>query len=512
MGNRRKVIVIGVDGATFDLISPLVSEGKLPNFGKLMREGAWGELQSTNPPITPCAWTSFKTGVNPGKHGIVEFYYLDGNRELQVDFNRFRGYPSLWKILSDNGLRCCVYNVPFTYPPEKVNGILISGILTPSTRSNFTSPPDFREELLKAIPDYKIFPETRYSEREADVDAFYENLLQLIDVQFRTTRYLLEKEAWDFFMMVFNETDFVQHWFWKYVDPDHPDYTDDGHRKHGRKIYEIYLRIDEHIGQLLDFMDEETLFLIMSDHGAGPFIKRMYINNWLRKEGYLHLKNTPKVLLKRMCYRLGIHPQTLINIAFKSGLASMNQKVSFGKKKAIFSRIGFTFDDVDWNRTRAFSFGSYGPIYLNSVKNHPNGIVGEDEIPHLREEIMNKLREITDPERGIQLIDKIWQREELYHGPFAGELPDISYSMDNFSYTSSSVFAMPSYDIFSRPLTRKSGDHRLEGVLIAYGKGVASGTRIENANIVDVAPMILDFLNVEVPEEMDGKPLPEVFR
>jgi predicted AlkP superfamily phosphohydrolase/phosphomutase len=213
-----------------------------------------------------------------------------------------------------------------------------------------------------------------------------------------------------------------------------------------------------------------------------------------------------------MCYRLGIHPQTLINIAFKSGLASMNQKVSFGKKKAIFSRIGFTFEDVDWNRTRAFSFGSYGPIYLNSVRNHPNGIVGEDQIPHLREEIMNKLREITDPERGIHLIDKIWQREELYHGPFAGELPDISYSMDNFSYTSSSVFAMPSYDIFSRPLTRKSGDHRLEGVLIAYGKGVASGSRIENANIVDVAPMILDFLNVEVPEEMDGKPLPEVFR
>ncbi len=512
MGKRPRVIVIGVDGGTFDLILPWVSEGKLPNFDKLIRNGAWGRLESTNPPITPCAWTSFKTGVNPGKHGICEFYYLDEDRELQVDFNRFRGYPSIWRILSESGLRCCIYNVPFTFPPEKVNGILISGILSPSTNSNFTYPSDFKSELLSAIPDYKIFTEARYSERESDVNAYYENLLELIDVQFRTSSYLLDRERWDLFMMVFNETDFVQHWFWKYLDPEHPDYTEEGREKHGDKAFEIYRRIDGHIGQMMDLVDDDTLFLIMSDHGAGPFIKRMYINNWLRREGYLYLKRTPGVLMKRLAYWLGVHPQSAINIAFRAGLARFNQRVSFGKKKAIFSKLGYTFDDVDWKRTRAFSFGSYGPIYLNSVDSHRDGIVGAEEVPRLREEIVSKLKKIVDPERHIKLVDRVWDREELYHGPFAKSMPDIIYSMDNFSYTSSSMFAMPSNDIFSRPLTRKSGDHRLDGIFLAYGGGVKSGYSMEDPGIMDVAPTILDFLGVEIPEEMDGKPLIEIFK
>ena len=501
-----------MDGATFDVISPWVSGGKLPNFGRLMKEGTWGRLQSTNPPLTPCAWTSFKTGVNPGKHGVYEFYYLDENRDLQVNFNRFRGYKSIWRILSENGLRCCVYNVPFTYPPEKVNGVLISGLLTPSTRSNFTYPSDFKRELLHAIPDYRIFPETRYSEREADARDALKDLFQLIDIRYRTARFLLEHEGWDFFMMVFNETDYAQHWFWKYMDPNHPGHSEEGRRKYGDAIFEVYKRIDGHLGRFLELIDDETLFLVMSDHGAGPYIKRIYVNNWLRKQGYLYLKRTPKVLLKRFLYRLGLHPQAVINLVYKLGLARLNQRVSFGRKKALFSRLGYTFEDVDWKRTRAFSFGCYGPIYLNSAENHPDGIVGKDSVPRLREEITAKLGEIIDPERGVKLVDNIWRREELYHGPSTSHLPDIVYSLDNFSYTSSSLFAIPSNDIFARPLTRKSGDHRMDGVFIAYGKQVRSNFEVKEPNIMDVAPTILRFLNIEVPEDMDGAACDKIFR
>ncbi len=501
-----------MDGATFDLISPWVSEGKLPNFGRLMREGAWGRLQSTNPPLTPCAWTSFKTGVNPGKHGVYEFYYLDENRDLQVNFNRFRGYKSIWRILSESGLRCCVYNVPFTYPPEKVNGLLISGLLTPSTSSNFTYPSDFKGELLRAIPDYRVFPVARYSEKEADATDMLEDLFQLIDIRFKTARFLQEREDWDFFMMVFNETDYVQHWFWKYMDPDHPEFTEEGRRKYGDAIFEIYSRIDGHLARFFETIGDETLFLVMSDHGAGPYIKRIYINNWLKKEGYLNLKRTPKVLLKMFLYRVGLHPQAAINLVYRLGLARLNQKVSFGKKKAFFSKIGYTFEDVDWKRTRAFSFGCYGPIYLNSIENSRDGIVGEEDVPGLRKEIMGKLREIEDPERDIKLVDNIWLREELYHGPNSGSLPDIIYSLDNFSYTSSSLFAIPSNDIFANPLTRKSGDHRMEGVFVAFGTQVKQGFVVEDISIMDIAPTILDFLDIEIPEDMDGITCDRIFR
>jgi predicted AlkP superfamily phosphohydrolase/phosphomutase len=504
--------VIGVDGATFDLVEPWVSQGKLPHFRHLMESGAWGRLQSTIPPLTPCAWTSFKTGVNPGKHGVYEFYFLDENRDLQVNFHRNRGYDSIWRILSNHGLRSCVYNVPFTFPPEEVHGILISGLLTPSTAANFTYPSEFKKELLRNIPDYRIFPATRYSEREDDIEAFYRDLLELIEVRFRTARYLLERERWDFFMMVFNETDYVQHWFWKYIDPAHPDYTEELNRKFGDRIYQIYARIDDHLGRFLEFGNSGTLFLVMSDHGAGLFRKRIYINNWLKAQGYLKLKSTPKVLLKRLFYRIGIHPQTAINMAYRLGLARLNQKVSFGQKKAIFSKIGYTFEDVDWRRTKAFSFGCYGPIYINSSGNRLDGIVPEEEVPALREEIVARLKEIVDPERGVKLVDRIWEREELYHGPSTRFLPDVAYSLDDFSYTSSSLFAMPSNDIFSAPLTRKSGDHRLHGILLAGGNRVRSGLELDRANIMDLAPTILRYLGLEIPEEMDGQALDGIFR
>jgi predicted AlkP superfamily phosphohydrolase/phosphomutase len=477
-----------------------------------MKNGSWGRLQSTIPPVTPCAWTSFKTGVNPGKHGVFDFFSLDEDRNWQINFSRFRGYKSIWKILSEQGLRCCVYNVPFTYPPEEVNGILISGLLTPSLRANFTSPAGFKNELLGAIPDFKIFSDARYSEKESDVQAYIDDLFRLIDIRFRTATYLLDRESWDFFMMVFSETDSVQHWFWKYIDPSHPDYSEEGAEKFGNKIFEIYRDIDERIGHFLKYVDDDTLFLIISDHGAGPFIKRIYVNNWLKEKKYLYLKRTPRVSLKRLSYKLGFHPQGLVNLVFKLGLARLDTKIPLARKQSLFSKLGFNFDDIDWKRTVAYSFGSYGQIYINSVENHKDGIVDGEEVSRLREEIVMKLRDLVDPVRGINVLDRVWFRDEIYHGPHMNLLPDITLSLDNFSYASSTNFAMPSNDIFSDPLTRKSGDHRVDGVFMAYGRQVVPGIEVKEPSIMDVAPTILDFLDIEVPDSMDGTPLNGIFR
>ncbi len=509
MNKSPKVIVIGLDGATFDLVEPWVGEGRLPTFKRLMDEGVKARLESTVPPLTPCAWTSFRTGVNPGKHGVYDFYWKDDDHEVKVSTLRARDVTSLWRVLSDRGLRCCVFNVPFTYPPERVNGILISGFLSPSLETNFTYPPEFKKVLLEEIGDYRISETAKFSEKEEDQDAFLEDILDLIDIRKRTVEFLRKREDWNFFMTVFDATDHIQHWYWKYMDPSHPDY--EAGTKFGDKIFEVYRRMDGILAEVIDSMDKDTVLIVMSDHGAGPYRKRIYLNNWLRREGYLHLKRTPRTLFKRLMYALHINPKRMIDLAFKYGLAKLNVRVSFRGKKAIFSGVGYSFHDIDWKRTRAYSFGYYGPIYINSTASSRDGIVEEKDYGPLREEIIAKLKELEDPERGVRIVDRVWRREEIYSGLFVKSLPDICYSADDFSYTSSSFFALPSDEIFSEPLTRKSGEHRLDGVLLVYGSGIKKGEVLEGARIIDLAPTILRIFRIEPLENMDGVVLGKIF-
>jgi predicted AlkP superfamily phosphohydrolase/phosphomutase len=509
MNSSPKVIVIGLDGATLDLVEPWVEEGRLPTFKKLIEEGVKARLESTVPPLTPCAWTSFKTGVNPGKHGVYDFYWKSDDHEVKVSTFRARNVTSLWRILSDHGLKCCVFNVPFTYPPEKVNGILISGFLSPSLESNFTYPPEFKKVLLKEVRDYQISETAKFSEKEEDQDAFLKDIFDLIDIRKRTVDLLRKQNNWDFFMVVFGATDHIQHWYWKYMDPSHPEYEPGS--KFSEKIFEVYQEMDKILAAVMDSMDKDTVLVVMSDHGAGLYRKRIYLNNWLRREGYLHLKRTPKTLFKRFLYALHINPKRMIDLAFKFGLAKLNVRVSFKKKKAIFSGVGYSFHDIDWKRTRAFSFGYYGPIFINSKTNNRDGIVEEKDYEALREEIISKLRELEDPERGVKIVDKIWRREEIYSGPLSDSFPDICYSADDFSYTSSSFFALPSDEIFSNPLTRKSGEHRLDGLLLMYGDGIKRGEEFEGARIIDLAPTILKIFGIEASDNMDGVVLGKIF-
>ena len=200
----QKTAVIGLDGGTFDLIKPWVEEGYLPTFKKLMNDGVWGELRSTMPPITAPAWSSFITGMNPGNHGLIDFIKRrPGTYEVGPVNASVRRGRSLWSLLSDSGKKVLTANVPVTFPPEPVNGTLITGLLTPSETSEFTYPP----ELAKRLRDsgYRIHAPQSYA--RGNIDSFLNSIEETTTIQINHLWKLMDEEPWDFMMYVFRGPD-----------------------------------------------------------------------------------------------------------------------------------------------------------------------------------------------------------------------------------------------------------------------------------------------------------------
>src|SRR3990170_3657839 len=210
----KKVSIIGLDGATFRLILPLVKKGKLPTLEGMMKKGSWGELESTIHPLSPQAWASFMTGKNPGKHGIFEFIeHKPFSYDICYVNGGFIQGKKLWQILSDAGKRVCIINVPFTYPPDKVNGCLIAGLDSPGSHSDFCYPPHLLSELIKKFGEYKL----RQHPYKATPESFLEKISEQFDYILKIAKYLKAKESWDLFMVVFESTDLVQHFYWHYA-------------------------------------------------------------------------------------------------------------------------------------------------------------------------------------------------------------------------------------------------------------------------------------------------------
>ncbi|MDH4208597.1 MAG: alkaline phosphatase family protein, partial [Anaerolineae bacterium] len=283
---RDRVLVIGIDGATFDLLRPWMDEGFLPNLAAIRDSGSHGLLRSTIPPITASAWSSFQTGKNPGKHGLFDFtQYRPGSYETSyVNASSVLAEP-LWQILSRQGKRVVVINVPVTYPPQPVNGYLISGMLTPSVEVEFTYPPGLYTEMVREIADYQIFLPARAALQMGFRD-FVDRLRYLSRKRAEAALFLMRRAEWDFFMVHFQSSDVLQHALWSHLDPAHPQYSSipERDRDYARSYY---AELDALIGQVADQAGPDTTVIVMSDHGFGPARKRFHINQWLANEGLL---------------------------------------------------------------------------------------------------------------------------------------------------------------------------------------------------------------------------------
>ena len=502
MARGPKVLVIGLDGGTLDLLGPWMREGLLPNLSTFQQEGVVERLRSTIPPVTAPAWASFQTGMNPGKHGLFDFIrYLPGSYNTTLVNSYDVGAPTLWRILSEDGKRVAVINTPLTYPPRPVNGLLVSGMLTPGTHRKFTYPPELAQELMEEIGEWPGFTPVR-SFDYLGAKRFVDCLLGVLQKRTEAALYLLERARWDFFMVHFQCVDILQHALWAYIDPSHPAFSDKGEEERAY-VQGFYRSLDRSIGLLLEKAAEDTLVILMSDHGFGPVTKRIYINQYLAQEGFLSRKtgltlaklwNSAEPFLRRLDFlqlrRRLIPPFT-----------KRDRWVNQMRRDPL----------IDWAATRAFALsGSVCTgIYFNCVGREPEGVVKSvSEYEGLREEISESLYALTDPEEGERIIAEVYPKEKIYHGPFLEHLPDLVVKPADRYIFSEALGRHPLVEASPSMLT---GSHRLNGLIMLKGPQIRRQEKVEGAEIIDLAPTILYALGVAIPEDMDGRVLEEAF-
>ncbi|GAB4339410.1 MAG: alkaline phosphatase family protein [Candidatus Abyssubacteria bacterium] len=502
--HNNRVAVIGLDGGTLDIIKPWAEAGILPNFRAILQKAVHGPLQTIFPPVTPPAWASFATGKTPEFHGVFDFFdHSSPGRRTEVISSRHIRSETLWHILSRHGKRVCVMNVPVTYPPSPVNGCMITGMLTPSTQSEFTYPATLYNELRKELGEY-IISVTWMQYKESEAEKFIEDLARCTRIRARYATHLLEREPWDFFMMVFSGVDCIQHALWDIIASPESELRGERAKWVRRRAVEYYQELDALIGDMVSRLGDDVHLYFMSDHGFGPLNAKFHINKWLEKIGLMSLDKKKEYYLQAKWQVL----RTLTRLD-RAGV----RKMIFRKKaarKQVFRDM--TTGCILWERTLAYSaFRTEQGIYINLKGREPSGTVSPGtEYEELRGRIIRELKAMSAPGQPDRpLVTRISRREEVFDGPYAHFAPDILFAFDGGGIIADDILASPMFE--RSTWFSGTGTHRLEGLFIARGAGIRENAEIQGARIQDVAPTILYSLGLPVPDDMNGRVLNDAF-
>jgi len=513
------LVIIGLDGATLDLVEPWAAEGHLPNLAALMKGGVWGPLRSTLPPATFPAWTSFMTGANPGRHGIFDFTArIPGTYRVRFVNSTFRAIPSLWRVLSDADRQIAVVAMPGTYPPEAVRGVMVSGFDAPVARTidgSFVWPRQAYREV-RAVAGRLPFADVQ----EVDIGPTWpeEAVPRLLDGIGRKTALMqtwLRQKRWDCVCIVFGESDTIAHHCWQFHDPRSPRFEAS---PHASAIWTIYRRLDQAIGEIMAAAPPGASILVVSDHGSGGASDvAVHINAYLRDLGLLAFE--PRGVLG-----------ALAGVGKRAALRWCPPPI----QEFIFRRAGWAasrmesaarFAGIAWTKTVAFSEElDYAPtVWLNVRGREPCGTVTPAEYERVRDRVCAALEAWRDPWRGDRIIRRAYRREEIYHGPAVDRAPDIILDLelrDGYSYSCLSSLGG------QRPAIRKlsrqecaggrgrglNGTHRHDGLFVASA-GIFPGIgRIDGVGIADLAPTLLALLGIEIPGFMDGRVVEAMLR
>jgi len=490
--NKNKIIVVGLDGATFTLLEPFIDEGRMPNLRNIMNHGASGILKSTIPPVTGPAWSSFATGTNPGKHGAYDFVVRDKNNKLVVINSTLIRGKKIWNILSDHEKKVGVIHFPISYPPEKVNGFMISGFISPQNANNITYPQELYAEILREVGDYIVTTKAPTQKKwrkftKKEIKDYVDGLMREEELRYKTFKYLKNKGKLDFMYLLFMSCDKIQHRFWKYLDNNETDYP-------RGEIYEYilmcYQQIDDILGDLLKEMDEDTSLFIVSDHGFCSKKKLFHINVWLGRNGYLS-KNHKKIIIEKIKTTLGFK-----NEKFFTGLPMPVVKV---------------FNFLHLHKTKAYAPTTWG-AGINLKKRDGHGIFEKcEEYNSIRNELKDKLLVLKDEETGKNFIKAACFPEEIYHGPYVKDVSDIILCPEAGYLITDSLISLSGRDLVK--VTNSDGDHHPDGIFIALDKRrINNGIRVNSIDMIDIAPTILYLLGVPIPSEMDGKIVSQIFK
>ena len=510
-----RVFLLGWDGATWDILRPLMAEGRLPVLQSLMKKGVSGTLQSVFPPLSPVAWTTVMTGKNSGKHGIFEFLEHHHN-PLQGRVNSSRAIKSelVWETAGRHGKRTVAGGVPMSYPPRPINGFFVGDFLSPADSADFSSDPAAFEAMKKSLGGkYRAWATvTHDGGHEADALA---DLQSFLTEHLAAVEYMATHHEWDLFMYDLMATDRIQHELWHAWQPSHMKAKGRDLTKIREGFIHFWESLDEGVGRILEKLGPETNVILMSDHGFGPIEWYVNFNVWLLDEGFIKLINSLYVRQKHWFFRRGVTPEWIYKIMTKLGLADQRVSRFQGKQDNFWDRLatsGFlSGKHIDWSQTVAYAQGNFGQIFLNIKGRQPNGCIEPADAPALIERIKERLLEIKHPETGEPLVERVLERDELYSGPLSHMGPDLTVVLKDWNYRTIGLHEFTTHKTIS-PAFGPTGDHRMEGMIVGTGPAFEPGAVPQNASLLDIAPTVLHLLGVPVPEDMDGRVLTELLR
>ncbi|MEW6426944.1 MAG: alkaline phosphatase family protein [Thermodesulfobacteriota bacterium] len=477
-------VLIGLDGATFSVLEPLMAAGHMPNLQRMVEQGVSAPLLSTANPLTPPAWTSIVTGRGPGNHGIHDFVRWE-ERPGTFYFTLYNASDILcetvWSMASRQGRTVTHLNFPMMAPPRPVNGFVIPAMVQwRHMRKNVH--PGSLVEMLKAIPGFR--PEewglTYCEANEAmrlraqhpkEEKEWVERNISRDHQWFLILAWLMERHPSDLTAIVFDGVDKLQHLCWYLLDPDHlPDQLEEWEARMRGYLLDYFRGIDGYLGRVRDLAGEQANIFIVSDHGFGPTRYVFHVNTLLEKLGYL---------------------------------AWLDKDDRKGRD----TNHEWSFANLDWRKTTAY----VGTPSSNGVCLRAAGEPGErrlagEEYHRLREKVRNDLLAFRDPVTGEQIVSRVLYREEAVPGPAMDKAPDLFLTLSDCSFVS---VVREEPIVLHRP--KINGTHRPQGVFIGHGPGLNRGVRLSPRSLLDITPTLLYSLGLPVPEDMEGRVMEGAF-
>jgi predicted AlkP superfamily phosphohydrolase/phosphomutase len=472
-------VLIGLDGATFTILEPLMNDGIMPFLRDYVAGGVRATLRSVIPPLTPPAWTSLMTGKRPGEHGVFDFFQKEepDSRYFRFTASHDIHCPTIWSLASERGLRTTVLNFPLMFPPPAFNGCLVPGGWMPWRQLRLGCRPAGLFDRLKALPTFnpRELSHDMALEEKALEGCAAEEYIDWIALHTRRERrwtevllFLMREEPADLTAVLFDGVDKLQHLCWRFLDPALRREAPTPWEQEVSAACEHYFReLDGLIAQIVTSAGPEATVVFASDHGFGPTSDILYLNTWLERHGYLAWAGEK-----------GARPDA-------SHQVGINQ----------IARHVF---ELDWEKTVAYAAtpSSQG---IHIVRRTPQSDAGvpPESYDNVRGELAAALRRLRHPLTGRPMVADVWAREDVFAGPHEPWAPDLTLRLEDDAVVS----ILRSESIVGRR-PEPVGTHRPEGIFLAGGPGLRRGASLEELSILDVAPFLLHCLGVPVPADL----------
>lgn len=473
MHNMKKALIIGIDGGTWTVINPLLQQGKLPTFKRLIKNGASGTLKSV-PPLSAPAWSSITTGKEMRNHGVFSFAKRDKKYNLKALSSKDKFCGDFW----ENIKKSTIINVPFTYPVKKEPQLMISGMMSPGVNEKSVYPPREIEYLKRN--DYMIEPTKNLK-----------SIREAVEKRTKIMFHYMRKYEWQLFFIVFREFDPLQHYFWDEV----PKY---------------YMYMDELLSKLLSILDERINLFIISDHGFNRVQKSFLIKNWLRRKSYMKVREgkekkrkTPRSIILNAL-------RQLVSSKMKSELRKSGIKnhklIKLFSEKASKTEAREEEEEIDFKNSRVFP-GAWGGLYINKKGEFRNGFLNEEEARRTKKQVMERLESLTDKENREKIIDFVSSFDEEH-------FPDIFFYQNcKKGYSTSYVKKESNKLLIPAKKVQKKGDHTEDAIFLAWGPDIKKEVRLSGkSTLADFAPTLLKVLDSKPQKSVNGEVLTEILK